>query len=113
MLMQPAGLALAAAGLLPAADAVPALDLARLTPARAGKPGRVVFVPGSRPDDVAGFSQVGAEGPPGCLRVVAFNPGEDDEGLDVLASQVVEGVLGVIRRPARGEFPAVTELQGR
>src|SRR5215470_8042909 len=29
---------------------------------------------------------VEAAGPPGCLRVVTFAPGEDDEGLDVLAS---------------------------
>ena len=70
-------------------------------------------MPGSRPDDVAGFWQVEAEGPPGCLRVVAFDPSEDDEGLGVLAPQVVEGELVVIRHPARGEFPAVTELQVR
>ena len=37
-----------------------------------GGPGRFVFVPGSRPDDVAGSWQVVAEGPPGCLRVVAY-----------------------------------------
>src|SRR5215470_3455105 len=96
-------------------DTVPTLDLAALTPERAaalaGKPGRFIFVPGSRPDDVAGFWQVEADGPPGCLRVIAFDPIEDDEGLDVLASRVVEGVLLVIRHPARGEFPAVTELQ--
>jgi hypothetical protein len=72
-----------------------------------------VFVPGSRPDAVAGYWQAEEEGPPGCLRVVAFDPGEDDEGLDVLAPQVVEGELVVIRHPARGEFPAVTELQVR
>jgi len=72
-----------------------------------------VFVPGSRPDDVAGFWQVEAEGPPGCLRIIAFDPSEGDEGLDVLAPQVVEGVLVVIRHPARGQFPAVAELQVR
>jgi hypothetical protein len=101
----------------PVADTAPTLDLAGLTPERAaalaGKPGRFVFVPGSRPDDVAGFWQVEAEGPPGCLRVVAFDPGEDDEGLDVVAPQVVQGVLVVIRRPARGEFRAVVELRVR
>jgi len=56
---------------------------------------------------------VEAAGPPGCLRVVAFDPGEDDEGLDVVAPQVVEGVLVLTRHPARGQFPAVTELQVR
>ena len=81
--------------------------------ALAGRLGRFGFVPGSRPDDVAGFWQAEAEGPPGCLRVVAFDPGEDDEGLDVLAPQVGEGVRVLIRHPARGEFRAVTELQGR
>jgi hypothetical protein len=73
----------------------------------------LVFVPGWRPDDVAGFWQVEAEGPPGCLRVIAFDPSEDDEGLDEVAPQVVEGVLVVIRHPARREFPAVVELQVR
>jgi len=71
------------------------------------------FVPGSRPDDVAGFWQVEAEGPPGCLRLVAFDPREDDEGLDVLAPEVVEGALVGIRHPARGESPAVAGVQGR
>jgi hypothetical protein len=92
------------------ADTVPTLELSRLTPESAapliGRPGRFAFVPGSRPGDVAGSGQVGAEGPPGCLRVVAFDPGEDDEGLDVLAPQVVEGVLVLIRHPARGAFPS-------
>jgi len=41
------------------ANTVPTPDLATLTPERAaalaGRPGRFVFVPGSRPDDVAGF----------------------------------------------------------
>ena len=45
--------------------------------------------------------------------VVALEPGEDDEGLDVVAPQVVEGVLLVIRHPAPGEFAAVAELQVR
>ena len=100
-----------------AADTLPTLDLSALTPGRAaalaGRPGRFVFVPGSRPDDVAGFWQVEAEGPPGCLRIIPFDPSEDDEGLDVVAPQVVEGELVVIRHPARGEFPAVAELQVR
>ena len=56
---------------------------------------------------------MGAEGPPGRLRVVVFDPAEDDEGLDFPTSQVVGGVPVVIRHPARGEFPAVVELQGR
>ena len=54
--------------------------------------------------------KVEADGPPGCLRVVAFDPGEGDEGLNVLAPQAVEGVLMVIRHPARGAFPVVVEL---
>jgi len=54
---------------------------------------------------VAGSWQGGAEGPPGCPRVVAFDPGEDDEGLDEVAPQVVGGVLVVTRHPARGELP--------
>ena len=58
-------------------------------------------------------AQVEAEGPPGCLRVVAFYPAEDDEGLDVAAPLVVEGELVVIRHPARGQFRAVVELQVR
>src|SRR5262245_49697893 len=91
--------------------------MAALTPERAaalaGRPRRFVLVPGSRPDDVAGFWQVEAEGPPGCLRIIAFDPSEDDEGLDVVAPQVVEGVLVVTRHPARGAFPAVAQLQGR
>ena len=99
------------------ADTVPTLELAGLTPERAaalaGEPGRFVFVAGSRPDDAAGSWQVEAEGPPGCLRIIAFDPAEDDEDLDVLAPQAVEGVLVVIRHPARGEFQAVTELQVR
>jgi len=47
-------------------------------------------VPGSRPDGVAGSWQVEAEGPPGCLRVVAFDPGESDEGFDVRLAVNVE-----------------------
>src|SRR5262245_53423511 len=41
----------------------------------------------------------GGEGPPGCLRVVAFEPGETDQRLDVVASQVVGGV------GSPGDFP--------
>ena len=85
-------------------------DPARVRP---GTVGLYVFVLGSRADDVAGYWQVEAEGPPGCLRVVAFYPAEDDEGLDVAAPLVVEGVLTVIRHPAWGQFPAVVELQVR
>jgi len=47
------------------------------------------------------------------LRVVSFAAGETDEGLDVAQPIVVEGVLAVSRHPARGEFPAVTEVQVR
>src|SRR5262245_40977152 len=112
-----ATLLLADAPAPPTTDTVPTLDLATLSPERAaalaGKPRRFVFVPGSLPGDVAGFWQVEAQGPPGCLRVVAFDPSEDDEGLDVLAPQVVEDVLVVIRYPARGKFPAVAEPQVR
>ena len=70
-------------------------------------------MPGSRPDDVAGSWQVEADCPPGCLRIVAFDPAEDDEGLDEVAPQVVEVVPGVIRHPARGELREVVELQVR
>jgi len=52
-------------------------------------------------------------GPPGVLRTTSFAKGQTDEGLDLLRSIVVEGVLVVIRHPARGEFPAVVELQIR
>ncbi|HKB40884.1 MAG TPA: hypothetical protein VKD72_30940 [Gemmataceae bacterium] len=45
------------------------------------------------------------------LRVVTFAAGESDEGLDDLAPIVVEGVLTVIRHPARGQFRAAVELQ--
>ena len=54
-----------------------------------------------------------AAGSPGVLRTISFAKGETDEGLDVLAPIVVEGVLVVIRYPARGQFPAVVELQVR
>jgi len=60
---------------------------------------------GSRPDDVTGFWQVEAEGPPGCLRVVALHPAEDDDGLDLAQPIIVEGELVVIRHPARGTVP--------
>ena len=38
---------------------------------------------------------------------------ETDEGLDVVQPIVVEGELVVTRHPARGEFPAVVEVQAR
>ena len=47
------------------------------------------------------------------LRTVQFARDETNEGLDVSQPIVVEGVLVVIRHPARGEFPAVVELQVR
>jgi len=89
--------------------------LADLDPAtvKSGAVGMFVFVPGSLADDDAGYWQVEAEGPTGCLRVVAFHPTEDDAGLDIAAPIVIEGELVVIRHPARGEFPAVVELQVR
>ena len=40
------------------------------------------------------------------LRAGHFAQGESDEGLDVAAPIIVEGVL-VIRHPARGQSPAV------
>ncbi|HKB38515.1 MAG TPA: hypothetical protein VKD72_18880 [Gemmataceae bacterium] len=85
------------------------LDPARVQPG----PGRFVFVPDSRADDVTGHWCVEAAGPPGVLRVVSFARGETDDGLDVVAPLVVEGEVVVIRHPPRGQFPAVTELQVR
>jgi len=61
-----------------------------------------VFVPARRPDEVDSRVVVGAAGPPGVLRTVQFARGQPDEGLDVLAPVVVEGVLVVIRHPVRG-----------
>ena len=49
----------------------------------------------------------------GFLRTISFAKSESEEGLDALAPIVVEGVLRVIRHPARGEFRAVVELQVR
>ena len=98
------------------ADTVPTLDLSALTPERtallAGRPVRVSFVPDSLADDVLGVWAVEAAGTPGCLRIIAFDPGEDDEGLDVLAPQVVEGVLVLIRHPARGSSPPWPSCRG-
>src|SRR5262245_30842248 len=68
-------------------------------------------VPASLPDEVEGCAVVEAAGPPHGLRTVHFAKGETDEGLDVLAPIIVEGTLIVIRHPARGQFPAVVELQ--
>ena len=62
-------------------------------------------------DEVDASRQVEAAGPPAVLRVVAFTTRETDEGLDVAVPIVVEGVLVVIRHPARGQFRAVVELQ--
>ena len=47
------------------------------------------------------------------LRTVSCVKGQTDEGLDLLTPIVVEGELVVIRHPARGQFPAVVELQVR
>jgi len=69
--------------------------------------------PGSQPDEVDARVLVEAPGPLGVLRTVQFARGESDEGLDVLQPIVIEGVLVVIRHPARGQFRAVVELQVR
>jgi hypothetical protein len=76
-------------------------------------PGRFGFVPGSAVDEVDGRVLVEAAGPSGVLRTVYFARSETDEGLDVARPVVVEGELVVIRHTARGEFPAVVELQVR
>ena len=75
--------------------------------------GRFVFVPGSHADDVTGRWCVEAAGAGEVLRVVSFAKGETDEGLDIAVPIVFEGELVVIRHPARGQFPAVIELQVR
>src|SRR5262245_57407095 len=56
---------------------------------------------------VVGRILVEAAGPPDVLRTVQFARGETEEGLDMAAPVVVEGVLVVIQHPARGEFRAV------
>src|SRR5262245_36303639 len=71
------------------------------------------FQEDSRPDDVTCHWCVEAAGAGDVLRVATFAKGETDEGLDIQSSVVVEGVLVVIRHPARGQFPAVVELQVR
>src|SRR5262245_9155449 len=96
------------------AATIRAVWLADLHPGRLQPgPGRFVFVPGSRADDVTGHWCVEAAGAGDVLRVVSFAKGETDEGLDISQPVVVEGVLAVIRHPARGEFRAVVELQVR
>ena len=80
---------------------------------KSGTVGLFVFVPGSRADDVTGCWCVEAAGAGDVLRVVSFAKDETDEGLDVAQPLVVEGELVVIRHPARGQFPAVVELQVR
>ena len=97
------------------AATVRAVWLADLHPDRvqSGSVARFVFVPGSAADEVDGRVLVEAAGPPGVLWTVHFARGETDAGLDVAQPIVVEGVLVVIRHPARGQFPAVVELQVR
>ena len=68
---------------------------------------------GSRADDVTGRWCVEAADAGDVLRVVSIAKGETDEGLDVALPVVVEGMLCVLRHPARGPFPAVVELQVR
>src|SRR5262245_38857672 len=109
-------LLLAALAIPPARDAATAravwladLDPGRLQPG----PGRFVFVPGSATDEDAAGSLVEAARPPGVLRVVFFAKGETDGDLNLAQPIVVEGVLLVIRHPARGEFPAVVEVKVR
>jgi len=70
-------------------------------------------VPGSATDEADGHVLVEAAGAGEVLRVVSFAAGETDEGLDVAQPMVVEGVLMMIRHPARGEFPSVVGLQVR
>ena len=87
----------------PDALTVNAVWLADLTPEQVTSPrhGRFVFVPDSRADDVTGHWCIQAAGAGDVLRVVTFAVGETDEGLDIAAPIVVEGVLTVIRDPAR------------
>ena len=68
---------------------------------------------GSLADDVTARWCVEAAGAGDVLRVVSFAVCETDEGLNVAAPIMVEGVLTVIRHPARGQFPAAVELQVR
>ena len=84
------------------------LDSDRVQPA-----GRFLFLPSSATDEVDGRVLVEAAGRPAVLRTLYFGAGEWDEGLDIAAPVVVEGVLRVIRHPARGKFPAVVEWQVR
>ena len=98
-----------------AASTIRAVWLADLTPERitSGTHGRFVFVPDSLVDEHDGCFGLEAAGPPSVSRTIHFARGETDEGLDVAAPVVVEGVLVLIRYPARGQFPAVVELQVR
>src|SRR5262245_35041902 len=77
------------------------LDSDRVQPG----PGRFVLVPGSATDEVDGCVLVAAAGPTGVLRTVQLATRETDEGLDLAQPIVIEGVLRVIRHPARGGFP--------
>jgi hypothetical protein len=72
-----------------------------------------VFVPDSATDEVDGRVLVEVAGLPAVLRTVQFAAGETGGGLDVAQPIVVEGVLTVIRHPARGQFSAVVELRVR
>lgn len=60
---------------------------------------KVRFLPGSRPAVSANRVVIEAADPPAVLRCVEFASGEDEEGLDVLAPIVVEGVLIVRYHP--------------
>jgi hypothetical protein len=97
------------------ADTSRAAWLADLDPDRVQPgPGRFIFVPDSPTEEVDGHIELEAAGwRPGLVRTVSFARGEDDEGLDVVQPIVVEGLLVVIRHPARGQFRAVVELQVR
>jgi hypothetical protein len=90
---------------------VQTIDMATLTPltARPGL-GRFVFLPGSRSCRVSGRVGVEAAGPDDCLRCVEFDPCEEEDGLDVLAPVLIEGVLVVRHHPAWGEFADVEEV---
>ena len=59
--------------------------------------GRFVFVPDSATDEIDGCVLVEAAGPPGVPHTVRFGAGGTDEGLDIVAPVVVEGVLAAGR----------------
>src|SRR5262249_8545117 len=99
----------------PAGNTNRAVRLADLTPGtvRSGTHGRFIFVPDSWPDEVDGCVVIDSAGPAGVPRTVQFARSATHEAPDLLAPSVVEGVVVVIRHPARGQFRAVVEVQVR